>query len=107
MFSCYYDTEEQLYPQLSSGCDTTNVTFTKNIVPILSSYCNSCHSNANAATYGSGIKLETYSDVNANITRIYNSVMHLSAHPMPKNSSMLNDCALKQISIWKNSGTPN
>jgi len=104
--SCYYDNEEELFPKLSTGCDTTNVTYTKNIVPILSSYCYSCHNNANAASFGGNIRLESYSDVKAILTRLYNSVTHNSAFPMPKNSPMLNDCLILQISIWKNNGAP-
>jgi hypothetical protein len=106
LIACYYDNEEELYPQLSTGCDTTNVTFTKNIAPILASYCSSCHSNANAASFGNGIPLENYSDVTANITKLYNAVTHQGPYPMPKNGAMLNQCSLTQISLWKNNGTP-
>lgn len=104
--SCYYDKEELLYPQLNTVCDTTNVTFTKNIVPILSNYCWSCHSNANAAASGSNFKLENYSDVKAMLERVYNSVTHQSAYPMPKNSGMLNTCIITQFTLWKNNGAP-
>lgn len=104
--SCYYDKEELLYPQLNTACDTTNVTFTKNIVPILSNYCWSCHSNVNAAAFGSNFKLENYSDVKAMLDRMYNSVTHQSAYPMPKNSAMLNNCIITQFTIWKNNSAP-
>lgn len=42
--SCSWDNEETLYPG-PEECDTTNVSYTTDIVPILSGYCYSCHSN--------------------------------------------------------------
>ena len=47
--SCYYDSEEALYPVINSACDTTNVTFSGTIVSLLANNCLSCHSNATAA----------------------------------------------------------
>ncbi|HNW53110.1 MAG TPA: hypothetical protein PKN21_02525, partial [Bacteroidales bacterium] len=42
---CYYDNEEDLYLG-SSGCDTTNVTYSGTVVPVFAGYCNSCHSSS-------------------------------------------------------------
>ena len=103
--SCYYDKEEQLYPQLNSACDTTNVRFSTKIQPILSLYCYGCHSNANAASFGNNIKLENYSDVVVNINRVYGAIMHQTGYsPMPKNGSMLSDCSRTMFAIWIRNG---
>ena len=45
VISCYYDNEEALYPSAGNGCDTLEVSFNNTIVPILSTYCYTCHSN--------------------------------------------------------------
>jgi len=49
--SCYYDNEENLYPELQQDCDTSNINFAGGIQPMLAANCFSCHSNANAATF--------------------------------------------------------
>ncbi len=105
---CYYDNEEALYPQLDSGCDTTGVTFAGSVVPILAASCYSCHSNANAATFGENIRLESYADVKANLTRLYGAVTWDAGYArMPKDGSKLDDCSIRTIEIWIAQGAPN
>jgi hypothetical protein len=64
---CYYDSEEALYPTLSTSCDQTNVTFSGTVKPILQASCLSCHSNSKASSSGGGIRLEAYADVLASV----------------------------------------
>ncbi|MCB2205085.1 hypothetical protein KQI65_10075 [bacterium] len=105
---CYYDSEEALYPSLSSNCDTTNVTFAGSIVPILSANCYSCHSNANSAQFGSNIRLEAYDDVKQNLDRLRGAVNWQPGYtPMPQNSAQLPDCSIRIIEIWIAQGAPN
>jgi hypothetical protein len=47
--ACYNDNEYDLYPFSATQCDSTNVTYSKTIVPIISANCNSCHSTAVAS----------------------------------------------------------
>lgn len=106
--SCYYDNEEALYPQLSTSCDTTNVTYSLTVVSIMSNNCYSCHSNKNAAAYGNNIRLETYADVTANISRVMGSVKHLTGFlPMPKNGGTIKECSITQLDIWVRDGMQN
>jgi hypothetical protein len=106
--SCYYDSEEDLYPVISNNCDTTNVTYTNSIVPLLQNNCLSCHSNINAASQGGNVRLQDYTDVNSNKTIVLNSLKHLSgASPMPKGGAKLKDCLIRQVEIWINNGAPN
>lgn len=106
--SCYYDNEESLYPSLNSACDTTNVTFSGQIVPLLLNNCLSCHSNATAPGSGNGIALENYADVKARAAAISGSINQTGSHsPMPKNGSKLNACLIIQFDIWVRKGTPN
>ena len=106
--SCYYDSEEALYPIYSSSCDTTNVTFTGTIVPILSSNCLGCHSNATAAGAGNNIRLENYADVVAKQPNITGSIKHTGTYsPMPKNGGNIKSCSITQFDIWVRIGMPN
>jgi hypothetical protein len=108
--SCYYDNEEALYPQLSTSCDTTNVTYNVTIVSIMSNNCYSCHSNKNAASRGNNIRLETYTDVTANINRVMGSVKHaagFSPMPNPNSGNKLKECSITQLDIWVRDGMQN
>lgn len=103
--SCYYDNEEALYPSLSSSCDTTNVTFSGTIVPILSNNCFSCHSNA-TSSFGGNIRLESFADVQANSARLIAAIKQTGAKPMPPGGK-LKTCSISQFDIWIKNGAPN
>jgi hypothetical protein len=106
--SCYYDSEEALYPTLSTSCDTTNVTFSGTIVSILDNNCYSCHSNSTAARNGNSIALQNYSDVTARITSVIGSIKHTGSYsPMPKNGGLIKACSISQFDIWIKKGMPN
>lgn len=106
--ACYYDNEEALYPSLSSACDTTGVTFSMTIVPVLSSNCYSCHSNTTAQTFGNNIKLENYADVKSNATAVAGSIKQTGTYsPMPKNGGKLKQCSIRQFDIWVTNGMLN
>src|SRR5262245_30791598 len=90
---CYYDVEEELYP--SGACDTTNVTYSLSVKPILDQNCNICH--ATGSTAGGGIVLDTYSGVNgvAQTGQLMGAIKHESGYSqMPKNAVQLDDCSI-------------
>lgn len=106
--SCYYDNEEALYPSLNTQCDTTNVTFSGTVVPILAGNCLSCHSNSTAAAFGNNIRLEDYADVQTRAAAVAGSIKHTGNYsPMPKNGGKLKDCAIIQFDIWVRQGMPD
>jgi hypothetical protein len=106
--SCYYDNEEALYPSLSSSCDTTNVTFSGKIVPMMENSCLSCHSNATAASAGNNIRLENYADIKAQTASVSGAIHQTgNLSPMPKNGGKLNACLLNQFDIWIRNGALN
>jgi hypothetical protein len=108
--SCYYDSEEYLFPQISQTCDTTNVSFTNSVQPVLENNCYSCHSNNTAAQFGNNIKLEDYDDVKLRVDdgRLLGSILHEGGYsPMPKGGSMLDDCSVELMTIWIDNGAPN
>ncbi|HEX2975066.1 MAG TPA: hypothetical protein VHO68_03940 [Bacteroidales bacterium] len=104
VFSCYYDSEEALYPQLSSACDTLNISFSSTIMPILSNNCLSCHSDANAS-FGGGVHLQSPADVRANTPKIIPAIERSGPKPMPPNGR-LKACSVSQFKIWALNGMP-
>lgn len=106
--SCYYDSEEKLYPGGSGGaCDTANITFTSTILPILSTNCNSCHNSIMAS---GGVITENHAGligaVNSGI--FWKAINHEpGAVPMPQNGMKLPSCELLKIRSWINQGAPN
>lgn len=104
---CYYDIENELYPSDGTACDTTAVTYTATIQPILNQSCLSCHSAASAQ---GNVVLEGY-----NLLKVYvddgsflGAVSHGSGYsPMPKGGNKLSDCKILQIQTWIASGAPN
>jgi hypothetical protein len=105
---CYYDSEERLYPNISNPCDDTVVTFSGTVTQILQP-CLSCHSNSNAASAGSGIKLQDYNDLRTSALngKLMGSINHTSAFPMPKTGGSLPACQIAQLQKWIDNQTPN
>jgi len=105
--SCYYDNAEYLYPELTTGCDTSSVSFSGTIVPMMQNNCWSCHSNSTAASFGNNIRLENFADIKAQSASVLGAIRHdPPLSPMPKGGGKLNDCLIQQFSIWINDGTP-
>jgi hypothetical protein len=103
-WGCYYDKEESLYPQTS--CDTSNVTFSGTVQPILQSNCSQCH---NSVSPSSGIDLTSYDAVVAavNTGRLLGAINHETGYIwMPQNADKLGDCQITQITIWIGAGMP-
>ncbi len=103
--SCYNDNEYDLYP--FPGCDSTNVTYSQTIAPIMSANCNVCHSTAAGS---GGVVTETYDGmlVIVNNGRLWTDVSWGSgADQMPKGGSKLSPCDLGKIKKWINLGSPN
>ncbi|WNJ18117.1 hypothetical protein [Pontibacter sp. G13] len=102
---CYYDNEEELYGGLPEApCDTTDVSYTADIVPILEDDCIVCHSGS---VPSAGISLETYADVKvqADNGRLVGSIAHLPGFdPMPQGGAQLPDCEVNQVTAWVNAG---
>lgn len=106
--TCYYDSEEYLYPEINNTCDTVNVTFSVTISDMLGNHCLSCHSNTTAAGFGSNIRLEDYADVKSRSQDVLGSIKHESGYsPMPKSAAKLDDCLIKQFEIWIQDGMPD
>lgn len=99
-YSCYKDNKEALYP--STACDTTNITWEKDIKKIVNNSCatSGCHDASSA--FG-GYALNDYAGVKKCVdnTRFLTVI---EQGTMPKNSSKLDDCTINKIRRWINTG---
>lgn len=103
---CYYDNEEELYPN-PIACDTSSVTYSGHIAAIMQSNCNTCHNAANAS---GNVITEDYNNLRtiALNGKLYGSVSHASGFsPMPKGGNKLSECDQARIRIWAAAGAPN
>jgi mono/diheme cytochrome c family protein len=107
--SCYYDKEEELYPDANAaGCDTSNVKYSVEVKAIFDSKCVSCHSGVNPS---GNIRLESYQEVKTYIdatnTKLVSSIVQDgNASAMPQGQPKLSDCDIGKIKIWVNAGYP-
>jgi len=100
--SCYKDNRENLNPQLptadnGSSCDTTAVTYQKDIQSIMTS-CTSCHTSGNAS---GGYKFDSQTDVANSISKVISATTNGS---MPMGSSPLSACKINKLKAWANQG---
>lgn len=105
--SCYYDSEEYLFPELDSDCDTTDISYSGAVAPIISQSCLACHGNI---PVGTSIKLEEYSDLKTSVDNgsLIGSITHGSGYsPMPQGANKLDDCSISLIQLWIDSGASN
>lgn len=109
--SCYYDVEEELYPNSNAApCDTTNISYLTDVLPVFQRHCYTCHSTSVYRILGDGINLEGYEKVKVYVDNgiLINSINHTgSASPMPKDAAILNDCNRAIINRWVLNNAPN
>lgn len=107
MSSCYNDNEYDLYPFSATQCDSTNVSYSKTIVPIVSSNCNTCHSTAQ---HEGNVITDTYAGLSkvAKNGQLWGGVNWEPGYvTMPNGGSKLPACELAKIKNWINQGAPN
>ncbi|WP_242929113.1 hypothetical protein [Pontibacter vulgaris] len=108
--ACSSDNEEDLDPKpdpLPQQCDTTSVTFSGTVAPILASNCYSCHASAIAQ---GGVVLDTYAGVKQQADRgnLIGVITHAPGFPpMPQGGNKLSDCNIAKIKKWVDSGALN
>lgn len=102
--SCYYDNEEELYPGVEE-CDTTNITYSGTVVPLMDSYnCISCH----GSSFPQGnVVLDNYDDLKVVVDngRFWGAINHDDGYSsMPQNLPKMDDCDLRKIRVWIDDG---
>lgn len=113
--SCYYDSREELFGTVA--CDTTAVSYTNDILPIIEGQCLVCHSTAAAPLVGGDNDLEGFDNLMGYVVAgdpenslFYASVAWLEGTvpmPRPEGSGKLSDCELALIRNWIIQGSTN
>jgi hypothetical protein len=89
------------------GCDTSAVTYSGVIRPLIQTKCQGCHTGSGA---GGGWDLSTYQGV-ATVAlngKLMGSVQHLAGFSaMPKGGAKLPNCDIAKFRIWVSAGYPN
>ena len=104
---CYYDTEEELYPDSGVTCDTTTFKYATDIASIMSSSCNGCHGESSPSA---GINTSTWSGLQTIVSdgSLLGSIQHAGGFsPMPKSQAKLDACNISKIRKWIEAGAPN
>jgi cytochrome c551/c552 len=86
------------------ACDTANMSYTTNVIPILQRHCYSCHA-ANVAT--GGVVLEGYNNLRDYRTVLTGVTSRLPGYiPMPP-AAPLSACEMQTLRAWVNQGARN
>lgn len=107
--SCTYHNLDDL----STTCDTTNVTYAAVVQPILQANCYECHSQGNAPAFGGSVDLETFALLSAwttggsNSRLLCNIQFSNACNPMPKGGTKMSDCNISKVELWILDGAPN
>lgn len=100
--ACYYDKEDLLYGDLQ--CDTTNVSFSQEILPIIQNSCaiTGCHVQGGS---GNGI-FENYIQIKSKVDNGSFAQRVLVQQDMPPSGSLSN-CQIEHLMQWINDGALN
>lgn len=102
---CYYDVEEELYPSIE--CDTIDMSYQNDILPIIQDNCYRCHDQAN--NFGN-VTLEGYDNLKTYVNngKLLGAIKHEAGFSfMPRNEAPLLDCQIAKIEQWINKGALN
>ncbi len=95
--SCSKASEDVLMPQ---QCDTAGMKYSRDILPIITANCYSCHANG---IVNGDVSLDGYANLktqagNGNLTGV---ITHANGYPpMPDNGGKLSDCEINKIKAW-------
>ncbi len=104
--NCYYDNRQDLFPEITT-CDTTNVSYSADLLPILEGQCLGCHNNSSQQ---GNVNLEGYDNVRAYAQngRLYGSIAWLNGYAaMPPAGSQLPSCTIEMFKAWIDARAPN
>jgi len=111
---CYNDSYDKLYPVpvtkgTTNTCDTTTISYTTDILPILNANCNSssCHASGGSSGYNfSDTTVLHSSTVVQNIVNDINFTPSGKGHnSMPYLGNKISQCDINKITRWVNLGS--
>lgn len=88
-------------PVTTATC-TTTISYSADIVPLMSQNCTSCHNSSNAQ---GGFNLTTYANVSSGSTKILKAMRHTSGTAaMPQGSAQLSSTIVDKFDCWIQQG---
>lgn len=100
---CSSDVEEEIYPSIE--CQTEDMSYVADILPIIETDCFNCHDAAN--NFG-GVTLEGFEAVKifADNGQLVGSIRHEAGFSfMPQGAPQLLTCEIEKIEAWIDQGT--
>ena len=99
--SCTFDNEEDLFG--NSNCPTDNLTFAKDIRPIIDGNgCVGCH---NTGSEFGGVNLDGYENVKNFPDRLFGALNHDNGYTaMPPTGIQIDSCQIAQVKAWIDQG---
>ena len=85
-------------------CDTTTISYSVDVFPVISEYCLGCHGAINPSA---GIPLTTYEEIQtlALSGTLFETINHSAGYvPMPYNQEQLSQCTIDKIASWIEKG---
>jgi len=104
---CSKESEDRL--RGNTVCDTTDVSYSLQVVPILQNNCYACHGSGSTSGSG-GIDLSSYTKIKVYADNGYlvGNVTHAPGYiGMPYGLPMLPSCEVNTIVAWVHQGTKN
>ena len=96
-------------PGSGNNCDTANMQYMADVVPILQNNCYRCHGSSTSS--GSfGIVLEGYNNLKsyAESGTLIGVITHAQGFvPMPQDGGKLSDCNINKVKSWIENGMQN
>ncbi|MCC5918679.1 MAG: hypothetical protein JJU02_15260 [Cryomorphaceae bacterium] len=99
--SCYYDNEEDLYQDIGNDCETTDLSFQRDIKPIIDGECVVCHGNNDPI---GGISLTEYSHVSGAATNIKDRINRPPGDALRMPQGGMDPCKVEKLNVWINQG---
>ncbi|MCW3121690.1 MAG: hypothetical protein JWQ38_1182 [Flavipsychrobacter sp.] len=110
--SCYNDKYDKLYPApVVVTCDTSTITFSHDIMPILTTYCNvagGCHDEAGSNVSGFNFTEYRFFVHQATTDILINDINGTPStghNAMPKNLPKMPQCDIDKMTRWVNQGS--
>jgi len=104
--SCWYDSEEHLYPN-PPACDTLNVSYISDVNPILQNRCYVCHGNNNTISV---YEFEGFQDWLNFVEKgkLLGAIKREGGFlAMPQGADKMPDCEINILEAWINQGKKN
>lgn len=105
--SCSFDNEEEYYANM--GCDTTAVTYSASVAPIMNQTCTPCHSPGGGSLpyFDTHATIKEYLDMGTDSNLIDRINFMGPNASMPQGGTKMPACDIRKIELWIADGYPN